>query len=164
MTAESPPPAPTQILFVCSGNTCRSPMAEGFCKRILTDDSKYRVSSAGTSATPGEHATQEAINALCNRGIDISRHRSRLLTEDLIHESSFIFAMTERHRQKVLEFCREADRKCFLLAEDSDIADPFEQDQDVYNECAAQILKAVQARVSQIISGAELQNQHRIPE
>lgn len=149
-------PLSTQILFVCSGNTCRSPMAEGFCKQILTGDSKYRILSAGTSATPGEHATQEAIIALRNQGIDISQHRSRLLTEDLIRDSRFIFVMVERHRQKVLELCSEADEKCFLLAEDSDIADPFEQGQDVYNECAAQILKAVQARVSQILSGAKL--------
>lgn len=152
MSHEKPPS--TQILFVCSGNTCRSPMAEGFCKQILADDSEYNVLSAGTSANSGESATQEAITALQNHGIDISKHRSRLLTPDLVSASRFIFAMTGRHRQKVLELCREADGKCFLLSEYSEIDDPFEQDQEVYNACARQVLAAVQARVAQILSGA----------
>lgn len=161
MSAEEP--APAEILFVCSGNTCRSPMAEGFCKQILTDDSKYRVSSAGTCATPGEPATQGAIIALRKHGIDISQHSSRLLTPDLVSSSKFIFVMTERHRQKVIELCHEADGKCFLLSGDSEIDDPFEQGQEVYNACAEQISKAVAARVFQILSGI-LQNQHRVSE
>lgn len=143
----------TEILFVCSGNTCRSPMAEGLCRQILTDDSKYHISSAGTSATPGEHATQEAIIALRNRGIDISQHSSRTLTADLIRESNFILVMCERHRQKVLGLCPEAGEKCFLLAENSDIADPFEEGQEVYNRCAEQISEAVRIRVGEILSG-----------
>jgi len=161
MTLGSPPPAPAelsaelprkiQILFVCSGNTCRSPMAEGFCRQILMDGSKYRVISAGTSATNGERATPEAIAALLSKGIDISQHSSQILTADLIRESSFIFVMGERHRQKVLELCPEASGKCFLLAENSDIADPFEEGQEVYNKCATQISDLVQTRVKEIL-------------
>ncbi|MHC4499036.1 MAG: L-threonylcarbamoyladenylate synthase [Planctomycetota bacterium] len=130
------------FLFVCTGNTCRSPMAEGMLRKYLAEKLGcevdalekvgYKVLSAGVIDAGGFPPSAEAIAACAAKGIDIRAHKSRALCEDLIKESDFIFAMCRMHCEHVAALSREAANRCVLLAED-DIADPIGQSQDDYN-------------------------------
>lgn len=87
------------ILFVCTGNTCRSPMAEGIFKDMLKENNITHISvySAGISAFPGEGANEKSIKALRVNGIDISGHKAKQLT-DLIDKATIILTMTLSHK------------------------------------------------------------------
>lgn len=146
------------IVFVCSGNSCRSPMAEGIMKKKLSEKLKcnvdellekgYKVTSAGTMGINGAPATVEAVNACMDMGCDISGHVSTGLTSDIVAESDYIFVMSNSHYRQVLGLCPEAVTKCFLLWE-SEIDDPIGRDQPVYDCCAELIEKAILKRMSE---------------
>jgi L-threonylcarbamoyladenylate synthase len=148
------------FLFVCTGNTCRSPMAEGMFRKYLAEKLEcevdelgrlgYKTESAGVVDTDGSAASAEAIAACAARGIDIRGHKSRTLSEQLIRECDFIFAMSRGHCEHVTGLWGEAANRCVLLAED-DIPDPIGQAQAVYNDCAELIDKAVKRRVSELV-------------
>jgi len=147
------------FLFVCTGNSCRSPMAEGFCRKYLAEKLNctvdqvekmgYKVISAGTMGISGLPASFEAV-AVCNaKGIDISQHKSTALTNELIENSDSIFVMSQEHRRYVLELVPQAKEKCFLLGKDIEIADPIGQGEKIYCECAQVIEKAVKERIEE---------------
>jgi tRNA threonylcarbamoyl adenosine modification protein (Sua5/YciO/YrdC/YwlC family) len=146
-----------KFLFVCTGNTCRSPMATGIFRKYLAeklgfkvdhlDKMGYKISSAGVMDIAGRPASTEAIAACAARGIDIKAHKSRALSEQLVKENDFIFAMAQIHQERITALSPEAANKCVLLAEDRDIADPIGQPQQVYNSCAELIEKAVKKRI-----------------
>lgn len=97
-----------KILFVCSGNTCRSPMAEGLFRILLREKlgqeaSEFKVSSAGLSALEGHGAFDHAVEAAREEGADISSHRARALTRGMIEESDLVLVMTERHLEQIRE-------------------------------------------------------------
>jgi len=153
--------AKVKILFVCTGNTCRSPMAQGLFRKNLAeklhsrldefDKLGYKVDSAGIVNTLSGQPTVEAINACAARGVDITGHRSRMITEQLLSESDLIFVMSHSHRDHVIACNAEAEDKCFLLAGNMEINDPLGRPQKVYNDCADIIEKAVKERISEII-------------
>jgi protein-tyrosine-phosphatase len=98
---------PFNILFVCLGNLCRSPMAEGIARGVIEDEypdmaHEVRVSSAGVAAMDGGPATNEAVLAMSERGIDISGHRARRVTTSMVASSDLVLAMEERHAQSML--------------------------------------------------------------
>src|SRR5512135_3546534 len=99
-TAERPV---TKILAVCTGNICRSPMAEGIFRALLAGRKAMEVSSAGTHALIGNQATDFALIAAAENGIDISGHRARMLGAHLIRASSLIFCMEPSQVELVLE-------------------------------------------------------------
>jgi protein-tyrosine-phosphatase len=110
------------ILFVCSGNTCRSPMAEAMLKSKLPEEIKsaYLITSAGTEALEGLPATAHAAQAMHEEGIDLSAHRSRPITERLIERADLILALSRQHREFIETNFPEASGKTFLFAEYAD--------------------------------------------
>lgn len=147
------------FLFVCSGNSCRSPMAEGLFKKYLAEtlnctidqieEMGYKVISAGTMGISGMPASSEAVAVCKVKGIDISQHKSTALTNELIENSDRIFVMGQGHLRYVQELVPNSAGKCFLLGDADEIADPIGQSQQVYNECAQIIEEAVKERIKE---------------
>jgi len=148
------------FLFVCTGNTCRSPMAAGLFEKYLAkkldcsvdnlSQMGYKISSAGTMGLNGVLASAEAVSACAVRGIDISGHKSRALTEQLIKQADYIYVMSRAHREFVVQLSAKAGDKCVLLSEGRDIPDPIGQSQQVYDDCAQMIEEAVKKTVSEL--------------
>src|SRR5688572_6685099 len=90
------------ILFVCTGNICRSPMAEGLFRHATRGRGDFRVTSAGVGAVEGLPPSEHAVYALLELGIDISKQRSRMLTPELVDEADYIFGMTHSHVDTIL--------------------------------------------------------------
>ena len=107
------------ILLVCTGNTCRSAMAEGIFKKMLKeraeDDTRLNIISAGISALPGMSPTSEAILVMFEQGIDISQHYTQALQEELIKKADLILVMTNEHKEYIHKEFPFAQNKTFLL-------------------------------------------------
>lgn len=150
-----------KFLFVCTGNTCRSPMAAGIFRKYLSeklqcevdqlDKMGYKISSAGIMDLESSPASVEARAACAAKGIDITSHRSKVLSQELIEENDFIFGMGRTHIERVAAISPEAANKCMLMAENKDIPDPIGQGQQVFNRCADLIEKAVKKRISELV-------------
>jgi protein-tyrosine phosphatase len=146
------------ILFVCTGNTCRSPMAEGLCRKLLAErtgcpgdeleDHGAIVMSAGIAAGSAGDAAREAVEALAERGIDLSSHQTQPLSEPLVRHADLIYAMTQSHRQAIVaQWPDAAERVEVLSAAGCDIPDPIGGPLERYQRCAAQIEQALRARL-----------------
>lgn len=132
------------VAIVCTGNTCRSPMAEvllreRFRQRTGREDAVLVV-SAGVAAMPGSGAAQQAVEVMSARGLDLTGHSSRPLDERLVELADVILTMTSQHRQAILQRWPEAaDRVCTLRHDGTDVSDPVGAPTEVYAECADQI-------------------------
>jgi len=106
-----------KVLFVCTGNTCRSPMAEGILKKMLEDKGggNLEVSSAGTHGLPNTPASLFAMQVAGDRNIDLSGHRSRRLIPEMIKEADLILAMSPEHLDYIKRIQEAAGHKTFLL-------------------------------------------------
>ena len=150
------------ILLICTGNTCRSSMAEAILKDMLrnseTITEDIRVLSAGIWAIEGQGASPHSIEVLKNKNIDLSNHRSRPLTRELIEESDLILTMTGNHKRQILNAMPKAKDKVFTLKEfaeedNLDISDPYGQSIEVYSSTAEEIEKALKKVISKLAEG-----------
>jgi RpiB/LacA/LacB family sugar-phosphate isomerase len=139
------------ILFVCTGNVCRSPMAEGIFRQATQGRGDFQVTSAGLGAPEGQPPSPYAVQAVKELGIDISAARSRMLTPELVQQADFIFGMTHSHVDTVTLLHPHAAEKTFLLREfdetldqfEKDISDPIGGSYDVYLNCRDQIEQGI---------------------
>ncbi len=145
------------MLLVCSGNTCRSPMAEGIARQMLAqqrgvaadelESAGVRVVSAGAFTSPGMPAAREAVEAMSKLGVDLSKHRSRTLSTELIREADAIYCMTDSHMEAVIETDPTAKDKTFTLDPNGDIDDPIGGNLTVYQRCAELIRRRLDQRI-----------------
>ncbi len=113
-----------KVLFVCTGNVCRSPMAEGLFRKALDKGEKIQVTSAGLSVMAGRPPSDHSVVVLKQGGVDISKQRSMQLTPQLVNQASHIFAMTQGHKEAIELIFPTAADKTFLLREFTDGAAP----------------------------------------
>jgi protein-tyrosine phosphatase len=151
----------TTLLFVCTGNTCRSPMAEAIARKLLADRLKvkeaelgergYRVISAGTAAGHGGAAAEEAEQAVKKYGADLTAHESRPVTVAMIEEADKVWVMTPRHRKTLVEWMPEQAAKIELLDPSGrEVDDPIGGTAEFYRDVAQQIHESLTQRLKEI--------------
>lgn len=151
----------TNILFVCSGNTCRSPMAAAVASRMLQqeygvdeaglDKLGIGVISAGSYAMPGLRATPQAVEAVAQLGGDLSNHRSRSLTPELIHAADVIYTMTRSHADAVRGMSPTAASRIVPLDPDGDVEDPIGGPLSLYRDVAGRFQTLIADRFAESV-------------
>ena len=139
------------VLFVCTGNICRSPIAEGLFRRLIGNRKDIEVASAGVHAVRGQPPSLYAVQVCEAEGVNIGDLRSKPLTADLIDQATHIFAMTGAHLETIHMLFPQGVEKTFLLREFEepgttvwrDVPDPIGLGRDVYEECARTIKNAL---------------------
>jgi RpiB/LacA/LacB family sugar-phosphate isomerase len=139
------------ILFVCTGNVCRSPMAEALFQRLTRGRGEYAVLSAGVGAVDGTAPTPYAVQAMQEAGLDISQQRSRALSAELVERADYIICMTAGHLDTISLLYPKAAEKTFVLGEfddalkqhERDIPDPIGERYEAYLRCRDRIEKSL---------------------
>lgn len=139
-----------KIIFICTGNTCRSPMAEGLFRAHGGEDKTgLTAASAGLFTQDGMPASQNAVAAAAELGADITAHRSRMLTPELARDAHYLVCMTGAHYDRLCELFPDCADKVFTLLPE-DISDPFGGDLETYRRAAAEIDKGVRSIIERL--------------
>ena len=151
-------PEPGHILVVCTGNICRSPMAEGLLKHALAGQpdplQSLKVISAGVATRNGEPVSEHAVTTLKKTGIDISGHRSRSLTQEMLDQAIAVFGMTESHRSIIQLKAEPAPRHLYLFREflpapsGHEIGDPFGGSLKAYESSRDEMVEAIPSLIA----------------
>src|SRR5919109_2936766 len=154
------------ILLVCTGNICRSPLAAALLQRALDQRGVegVGVTSAGTGAWDGAPVSEGAYLVGLERGLDLSAHRARLLTRELVEQADLVLTMARHHRARVDELGGAG--RVFVLGEyagregdEAEVSDPFGGDLDVYRDTCAELDAFIDAVVERIVKESASGNQ-----
>jgi len=148
-------------MFICTGNTCRSPMAEGLFRKLLSDklncqedelsDRGFIVCSAGLAAASGAPPSPEGVTILAEQGIDIRSHESQPLTERLLDQTDHLYTMTQGHRAAILAERPDLEDVVQLLSpQGKDVSDPIGGGFQCYVDCKKEIEKYLKSIIAQI--------------
>lgn len=148
-----------RILFVCTGNTCRSVMAQGLFQKLWKELSSQKidvqVASAGVGAAEGLKASEEALEILRSEGLDFSGHRSSRVRAEMVEKADYILVMGSAHKEYLLKLFPEAAEKIWLLTEfagmnTGDVPDPFGQGLEYYRRVAAILKEALKKIIKKL--------------
>lgn len=134
-----------KIIVVCTGNTCRSPMAEALIKQKFPE---HDVISRGLYVAVPSGPSKNACETMANMGIDITKHISCQLDENEVKEADLVLTMTKAHKDKIISVVPEAEGSVFTICEyasmDGEVSDPFGGDLKAYEKCAEIIKECVE--------------------
>ncbi len=142
-----------KIIYICTGNICRSPMAHWYMQKKVIDlgiQEEYLIDSCGTNAQSGQPATKNAIEVIYEYGVDMKKHRSKYIDEINLGDYDLIICLTESHKNFVLYMYPNIKDRIYTLKEYvnkdkeyKDIDDPWGFDINVYRTCAKEIVENV---------------------